>query len=218
LETEFKYRDTQGRPIASAPPIRHYTVSEYLDYEILTEWRNEFLKGHVRRMPDSTVNHSHLKTSLTCCIGNRINGRKDVEPWMNLRINVPDEDFYTYPDLCVSPSPAEFTYYRDTATLLNPFLVIEVLCATHEAYDRGEKFTRYRQLPSLQEYVLVESEDARVDRFTRHANGSWLLHSVSGMDASVTFETLDFSVPLSELYDDIELDPPCWEKVHESYY
>ena len=51
METEFKYRDTQGRPIASAPPIRHYTVSEYLDYEILTEWRNEFLKGHVRRMP-----------------------------------------------------------------------------------------------------------------------------------------------------------------------
>lgn len=218
METKHKYRDTKGRPIASAPLIRHYSVSEYLDYEILTEWRNEFLKGRVRRMPDSTANHSLLKTSLTCCVGNRIKGRNDVEPWMNLRIHVPEEDFYTYPDLCVSPSPAQFTRYRDTATLLNPILVIEVLGETHEAYDRGEKFARYRRLPSLQEYVLVESEGARIDRFTRHTNGGWLLNSVTGMDASVTFETLDFSVPLSELYYDIEFEPPYWEKVYESYY
>jgi Uma2 family endonuclease len=84
--------------------------------------------------------------------------------------------------------------------LLNPLLIIEVLSESTETYDRGKKFWHYRQLASLQEYVLISQDMALVEIFSRQANDEWLMRTYDGLEAMVRFDSLDVEIPLRDLY------------------
>ena len=70
-------------------------------------------------------------------------------------------------------------------TLLNPTVIIEVLSPSTESYDRGRKFQHYRALASLQEYVLIAQDSARIERYLRQPSGEWLLADATGLDAVI---------------------------------
>ena len=88
--------------------------------------------------------------------------------------------------------------------MTNPRLIVEVLSPSTEAYDRGDKFDRYRQLESLEEYVLVSVEARRVETFFRQADGVWLLTPVSGLNATAKRRSLEVELPLAEVYAGVE--------------
>jgi Uma2 family endonuclease len=73
-----------------------------------------------------------------------------------------------------------------------------------EAYDRGEKFDRYRQIESFQEYVLVSQQSPRVETFVRQTDGGWLLNVFSGLDATVRLKSIAVELPLRELFDGVD--------------
>jgi Uma2 family endonuclease len=77
---------------------------------------------------------------------------------------------------------------------------VEVLSPSTEGYDRGEKFTQYRQIDSLQEYVLVSQEVARLEIFFRHPDGTWLFKVVSGLQSHASFASLSVQLSLAEVY------------------
>jgi len=87
---------------------------------------------------------------------------------------------------------------------VNPTLIAEVLSDSTEAYDRGKKFENYRKIPSLREYLLVSQKEPVVERFTKQANGDWLLHEVSGMESSVELVSLELTLELSDIYANVE--------------
>jgi Uma2 family endonuclease len=87
-------------------------------------------------------------------------------------------------------------------TLLNPSLIVEVLSESTENYDRGKKFVLYRELESLQEYVLVSSDYKKVEIFRRTANNQWLLSDVKE-DEPVQFETIQCSISLEDIYNKV---------------
>jgi Uma2 family endonuclease len=97
-------------------------------------------------------------------------------------------------------------------TLINPGLVIEVLSRSTERNDRGEKFTRYRELKSLQEYILVSQHRPQVETFFRQPDGTWLLTPYSGMEALVRLRSLEIDLPMSEIYAGVEFPPEQEEK------
>lgn len=72
-----------------------------------------------------------------------------------------------------------------------------------EAYDRGEKFTQYRQVPSLQEYVLVSSNRPLIERHVRQPDGSWLMTEFAGLNQILEFTSVPARVPLAEVYRDV---------------
>jgi Uma2 family endonuclease len=112
---------------------------------------------------------------------------------------------YTYPDVSIICGPRESDLndpLRETFT--NPRLIVEVLSESTEAYDRGEKFDRYRQLDSLQEYVLVSRETSRVETFFRQSEGAWLLTPVSGLKSTAKLRSIEIELPLAEVYAGIE--------------
>ena len=75
-----------------------------------------------------------------------------------------------------------------------------------EAYDRGAKWAQYRQLESLQEYVLVSQTTQQVEVFRRQPNGGWLLSDADGLDAEITLTSVDVPLPLSEIYRKVDQD------------
>ena len=82
-------------------------------------------------------------------------------------------------------------------------LIVEVLCPTTEAYDRGNKFAAYRELASLQEYVLVSTEQRRVEVFRRDDTGHWVLYPVA-LDEELELASVDFRCPVADVFEGVE--------------
>ena len=111
-----------------------------------------------------------------------------------------DNGLYTYPDISVVCGPEEFLPDAYLDTLLNPTVLIEVLSRSTEQYDRTDKFLLYRELPSLQHYVLVESQRVLVLVYTRTGPGSWTLQEYRGRAAEAPLPAIGAALPLAELY------------------
>ena len=114
-----------------------------------------------------------------------------------IRAKVSPTGMYTYPVvIAICGEPRFEDEHGDT--LLNPTVIIEVLSASTEAYDRGEKFAHYRMLDSLSDYVLVSQDKARVEHYVRHDDkGShWLLTEVSGLDGVLRLDSIGCELAL----------------------
>ena len=111
------------------------------------------------------------------------------------------EGLYAYPDLVVVCGVGQ---YHDQArdVLLNPSVLLEVLSPSTEAFDRGEKFDRYRHwLPALQDYVLVAQKRPTLDHYHRTAPDQWTLTTGRGLDASLVLATIGARLALGEVYE-----------------
>src|SRR5438270_13302248 len=89
-------------------------------------------------------------------------------------------EHYAYPDVTVVCGEPQFSD-EDPPALLNPTLIVEVLSPTTEAWDRGGKFEQYRQRESLQEYMLIAQDRPHIERFSRQADGQWLMSERNGL-------------------------------------
>jgi Uma2 family endonuclease len=126
----------------------------------------------------------------------------------NIRVRISRSVLYTYPDATVICGERELDPNDPSGdTCTNPQLIVEVLSPSTEAYDRGEKFSRYRQIDSLQEYVLVSPSSRRIEVFLRQPDGAWLFTAFSRLDASAVLRSVEVKLPLQEVYSGIEFPP-----------
>ena len=90
---------------------------------------------------------------------------------------------------------------KQPPSLLNPQVIFEVLSPGTEAFDRGDKFTRYRLLESLTDYVLVATERMRVEHHTRRGAGAWTLTEYHRPEQVVPLARVGCELPLAEIYE-----------------
>ena len=110
---------------------------------------------------------------------------------------------YTYPDVVIVCDPPQFED-GTLDTLTNPRVLVEVLSESTEKYDRGAKARHYRQIPSLQEYVLIAQDEPVVESYVRQADGGWLLHDVRGLTATCAFASIPVKLTLADVYRGVE--------------
>src|SRR6185436_6437179 len=144
----------------------------------------EYLNGEVLAMTGASRRHNLIVWNLSAALHAQLQWRGCEAYVGDMRVFIPAVGLYTYPDVAVACGEPRF---EDTEldTLLNPTLVIEVLSATTEGYDRGKKASYYRSLDSLREYVLVSQEEVRVELFTRQQDCHWLLSEADQLDATI---------------------------------
>jgi Uma2 family endonuclease len=190
----------------SAHFLHRLTPEQYLEVERAAEYKSEYYRGYLYAMAGGTYAHGLIIANLVRELGNALRGRDCAVTASDVRLLVPPGDYYTYPDLMVVCGERRFAgQQRDT--LLNPVVIVEVLSDSTEAQDRGGKFARYRAIESLQEYVLVAQNEARVERFQRQPGGEWLLTEWTGLDSACQFDSLGCCIPLAEIYDKVPLSP-----------
>ena len=119
------------------------SVREYLDIERQSEIRHEFLDGHVYAMAGESIEHSTICFNLAVAIGAQLKGTPCRGFSPNMKVRAGEKGLYAYPDLMVACGEPAFQDERGDV-LLNPTVIFEVLSRSTEAYDRGEKFERYR--------------------------------------------------------------------------
>ena len=116
-----------------------------------------------------------------------------------MRVKIQAKEQYTYPDIVIVCDDILLEEINGVETLLNPVVIIEILSDSTEAYDRGKKFSSYRLIPSLQEYILVSQNHCQVERFIR-GDDSWRYFSYEDMKQRVTLDSVDAEVLLSDIY------------------
>ncbi|WP_338043245.1 MULTISPECIES: Uma2 family endonuclease [Okeania] len=180
------------------------TPEEYLEWEAKQEFRHEYVDGEVLAMTGGSLPHNDIA----------LNFYRSLYPHLRqrgCRVNVSDakvkdakNNRYFYPDLVISCN-AEDLKSRDF--IKHPKVIVEVLSPSTGKYDRGDKLKYYRQFPSLQEYVLVDSESIFVEIYQRGEGKMWNYCGYTEGE-SITLESIEFSSAIEVLYEGVNFEVP----------
>jgi len=190
---------------------RLFTIDEYLTLEHSEEERHEYLDGCVYAMARESPDHGRICVNLVSSLLPQLRGTpceafsKDtkVRCGPTPRPGQSMQGLFAYPDLVVVCGALQF-HDQARDVLLNPTVIVEVLSPSTEAFDRGEKFRRYRTwLPTLTDYVLVAQGHPLIDHYRRQEDGTWVLRALEGLQAHMHLETIDCTVPLADVYERI---------------
>jgi Uma2 family endonuclease len=176
---------------------------QYLERERVTEYKSEYLGGRIFAMVGASRGHNLITTNLGRELSLRLKGRSCETYGSDMRVKVSQTGLYTYPDMVVVCGEARFEDAH-LDTLLNPTVIFEVLSPLTEAYDRGDKFTHYRRLESLVEYLLISQYRCQVERYVRQADGQWLLSEFNDPQGKLELTSIGCQIPLAEIYERVE--------------
>lgn len=187
----------------AAHPKRKYTLEEYFDLELSTNERFEYWNGDVYSMSGVSENHATIEGNLIFSLGLALRERRGRVLGANMRIKVPSLPPYRYGDVSALCDQPIFEKIGGVDTLTNPVLIIEVLSDSTEAYDRGDKFTHYKSIPSLKEYLLIAQHRPHITQYVKQEDGSWSYSEVNDLSASLHLPSVDCVLELSEVYRDV---------------
>jgi Uma2 family endonuclease len=178
------------------------TPAAYLAIERKAAFRSEYFDGEMFAMAGASEEHCLAKDNLASETRSALKGRFCRVVTSDMRVKVDATGLYTYPDIVIYCDKPKF---EDNVfdTLLNPRALVEVLSDSTEKYDRGAKFQHFRQIASLEEYVLVSQVKPLIERYARQPDGTWVLTEFAGLDRVFEFASVPAKVPLAEIYRDV---------------
>ncbi len=178
------------------------TYEEYLVWESTQEIRHEYCNGEVIAMAGGTRNHNRVSGNCFKLLDDVLADRQCEVYISDVKVQIQPYKKYFYPDVVVTCDERDRT---EPQLILFPCLIIEVLSPSTEAYDRGFKFSQYRKSESLQEYVLVQVEQAMVEVFQRNQEGQWVLFEY-GLGDRIFFKSINAEITVNDLYQQVQFD------------
>lgn len=181
------------------------SYDDYLALERSSEVRLQFVDGVAYAMAGGTIDHAELAALMIAALSTLLRpGRGRCRVYTSdAKIHVPASGNSYYPDVSVVCGPRE-TAAVDANALINPTLLVEVLSDSTELFDRGKKFKDYQRLPSLQHYLLVNQDEARIEHYRRNADDTWTLSNAE-RGGAVRLPDLGGDLVVDEIYQAIEL-------------
>ncbi len=179
------------------------TVEDYFELDrTSTETRYEYIDGYVRMPAGGTANHATIGVNVTSTLRRLLRGSPCRVYNSDLRVRI-SETRYVYPDASVSCDERD----RGQSDMVrSPRLIVEVLSPGTEAYDRGRKFAYYRERPTIQEYVLIDTQRQAVEVFRREKNSFWTFHAFGPGD-EVELVSVHVRVSVDDIYEDVIVPP-----------
>jgi Uma2 family endonuclease len=192
----------------SALTERRFTPEEYLSLERSAAYKSQYVAGEIFAMAGAQPWHVKLVGNIVTGLNLRFRGKPCDVFFSDLRVRVKKGELWTYPDVVALCGKSDFDLEADPQSLLNPQVIFEVLSPSTEAFDRGDKFARYRQIESFKEYVLVSSDRMRVEHFVRGQRGEWTFQEYNLPTDRLPLTNLECELPLAEIYDKVALPAP----------
>jgi Uma2 family endonuclease len=180
-----------------------WTVEQYLEYERTSEEKHEYFDGQIISMAGASGNHNRIVANTIIGIGPQLRGGPCVIYASDQRVKT--ARLYAYPDISVVCGTPEYTD-ETPQSLLNPTLIIEVLSPSTERFDRGKKFEYYRELESLQEYVLISQDSHHLEHYVRQADNQWLFSDATGLEATLELPSIGCTLALADVYEKVTFE------------
>lgn len=180
---------------------RKYTVSEYLKMEERSEIRHEYYDGEIFAMAGTTMNHNRIVGRVRSFL-ERFFLPKGCDVFAeNVKVEAIKNFYYPYPDVMVTCAPEDIS---GTYIVKHPSILVEVLSKSSATYDRDFKLRRYKNIPSLNYYMLVAQYECYVELYTRtDEEGLWIYQSFDSPETTISFDLLGFTMPVSAIYEGI---------------
>ena len=182
----------------------YLTPEEYIVAERKATLKSEYLSGEIVAMSGASNAHNLITVNTATHLYNQLVEGNCRVLMSNMRVGIGAGVSYFYPDVTVVRDEPRF---EDDAfdTLINPQVIIEVLSDSTAGYDRGEKFIRYRQLESLQEYILISQDQVQVDHYLRQ-DKQWVLSKFSTLEDMLRLLSIGAELPLHQVYRFVEFE------------
>ena len=185
----------------ATPQFSNLTPEEYLQLEAKSDIKHEYIDGEIYAMAGATDIHVTIALNIAILLRNHLRGSGCRVYISDMKVRIESKNRFYYPDVLVTCEDRD----RENSTFKQfPNLIIEVLSDSTEAFDRGDKFADYQSLPSLQEYVLVNTKKARIECFRRTKEGLWLLQFYELEDSKFELTSVDFKGKISDVYEQVE--------------
>lgn len=190
-----------------ALPSHHHemTEAEYLAFERASDVKHEYIAGEVFAMVGASEAHNLITGSTYAAIYVQLRGRSCKVYPSDMKVRTPGTGTYAYPDITIVCGESRLAD-DERDVLLNPTVIIEVLSPSTERFDRGKKFRLYREIPSLQEYILIAQDEAQVERYVRQESEIWQFSAAHGLDAEVDLTSIGCKLRLAEVYEQIDFE------------
>lgn len=199
---------TQEKPAIEKQPQtekRYYTPEEYLALEESAIDKSEYHDGEIVPMTGGTTNHNSIIINLIANLKFGLRGKDYRLFTSDVRLWIPLTRRYVYPDIMViQGEPVDQGSNKTIVT--NPLLIVEVLSNSTKDYDRGGKFLAYRSIQEFREYILIDQYSYHIEQFAKNSNDKWVLTEYDSDESVLTLESVEFQMPLREIYERINFD------------
>ncbi len=180
------------------------SIEAYLEMENASLEKHEYYKGEVFAMSGAKVPHNKIASNLSGILYKKLRGKKCQPFNSDQRIHIHSNTLFTYPDISIVCGEI-LTLNNDEYNVLNPTVIIEVLSKSTKNYDRGEKFKLYRDIATLKEYILVDSESIHIEVFRLNKNNHWELEEYNDINSNLEIKAISESLSIREIYEGVNL-------------
>ena len=187
-----------------APKYNYISPEEYLARERISPTKNEYFDGGIFAMSGASYAHNIIFSNLFTTLGNALKGKPCFPFGSDFRVHVRENGLYTYPDISIVCKDADVIDDEYKDNLLNPSVLIEILSKSTRDYDKGRKFFLYKSIPTLQEYILIDSLNILVKIFRRNKDNSWTLTEYTKEFNSFDILTINLTVQMNDVYEKLK--------------
>jgi Uma2 family endonuclease len=194
--------------IANRKESQKMMAEEYLAWEAKQEFRHEYIDGKIIAMTGGSLPHNDIALNFYRALYPHVRQRGCRVNVSDAKVQARKNSRYFYPDLVVSCAPDDL---KSREFIQNPKVIVEVLSPSTANYDRTKKLKYYRQIPSLQEYVLVDSEEMVVEVYRRGEGKMWLYYQYEAGEA-ISLESIEFECVSDLLYEGVSFEQELEDK------
>ena len=177
---------------------------DYLTLEARSPVRHEYVAGDVYAMTGASLRHNVIALNIAALLRAHLRGSPCRAFVADAKLRIVKAGAYYYPDVMVTCDPRHLTVGSDDLVVEAPKLIVEVLSTSTEGIDRREKLIAYRGIPSLQEYVLVAQDEAKIEIHRRHGDIGWEIVTLTPGDP-VELKSLEFASDFPAIYEETGL-------------
>ncbi len=185
----------------SAQPKIAITPEEYLTFERQADEKHEFVEGIIYAMAGASRSHVIIVSNLVISLGVQFKSRNCNVYANDMRVKVNQAD-YTYPDVIAVCGESKIED-EQFDTLLNPTVIIEVLSKSTERYDKSKKADLYRNLETVQDYILVAQNQCYIEHYQRQNQNQWLLTILDEMTQILELKSINAEILVQDIYDKV---------------
>ena len=193
---------------------RKLSVAEYLDFELNSKFRHEYVRGEIFAMTGASLGHNRISINLITLINGLLDGTECTAFISDVKVHVKQADCIYYPDViltCEKFSPSDYT-------IESPVIIFEVLSPSTKQTDQREKLVAYKMIDTLQQYIMVHQDRMKVEVHQRVGADLWdhyvLLHTAS-MQLEICKDRSSPRIPVDAIYKGITFTPMVREEEEE---
>jgi Uma2 family endonuclease len=182
-----------------APKYNYISPDEYLAMERASDEKHEYYDGYIHAMSGARLKHNQITGNLVAEIGNFLKGKECQILPSDMRVSTPNRSNYLYPDatiVCGEPELEDDHF----DTLINPTVVFEIWSPSTQKNDVGYKIIYYQSIPSLKEYIMIDSAKRFAQTVRKQDDGAWRFEDITESAARILIQTISFNISFDDIY------------------